>query len=106
MDDLQFDALQPLLGNAIAARLDAKRDIPGLFQSVVALGKLGLEHIGILGTEIVERIPIGRHDDAFFQRFLPAVQIEERKLEADGAVEVVEEVAPALKDRRLVVVLQ
>ena len=46
------------------------------------------------------------NQDALLKGFRAGSQVEERKLQVDAAVKIIEEIAPALKDRRLVVVLR
>ena len=54
---------------------------------------------------IVEPVILIRDDDALLKGFRAGSQVEEGKLKVNGCVEVVEEIAPALKDRGLIVVL-
>lgn len=76
-----------------------------LDKTVVALGKLGLQHIRVLGTELIETVALQGDGDALRIGVTCGRRVDKRELEADGAVEVVEEIAPAVKDRGLVLVL-
>ncbi|MPM79665.1 hypothetical protein SDC9_126704 [bioreactor metagenome] len=106
MQDVHLDALQPLLGDAVARRLDAEGDVARLFQAVVALGELGLQHLGVFAPDLVEIVAARRHDNTLFQRVVPAVEIMEGELKSNRRVEVVQKVAPALEDGGLVLVLR
>ena len=54
---------------------------------------------------VVKIIPLGRDGDGPGKGFLGRGQVEEGQLEPDGAVKVVEEIAPALEDGGLILVL-
>ena len=105
MQDIKLDALQPLLGDAVVLRFDAEGDVARLLEAVVALGELGLQHLGVFAPDLVEIITARRNDDTLFQRVVPAIEIMEGELEPNRRVEVVQKIAPALKDGRLVIVL-
>ena len=106
VQDVNLNAFQPWLCRLDVLRFDAKGDELGLGQAVVALGLLILQHFRILVPDfIVAIIPVG-NQNALLKGFRAGSQIKERKLQMNAAVEIVEEIAPALEDRRLVVVLR
>ena len=65
-----------------------------------------MQHFRVLGPDAVKFITLGRNVDAVRIAVPAGGQVKEGKLKADGAVEVVEEVAPALKDGRFILVLR
>ena len=100
-----LNALQPGLGRFQAVRLDAKGQILGFHQAVVAAGELVLEHFGVLPADAVKGVAFRGNGNAFRGALPVGGQVHERELETDGRVEVVEEIAPAVEDRHLVLVL-
>jgi len=64
-----------------------------------------VQHLGVLGTDTVKLICLWSDEHAFFVVFGVGCGVEECELKFDGAVEVVEEVAPTFKDGGLVLVL-
>ena len=102
---IRFNAFQPGLCRFQAGRLNPESQVLGLDKPVVALGKLILQHFRVLGPDAVKFIALGRDVDAVRIAVPAGGQVEEGKLKADGAVEVVKEVAPALKDGRFIFVL-
>ena len=65
-----------------------------------------MQHFRVLGPDAVKFIALGRDVDAVRIAVPAGGQVEEGKLKADGAVEVVEEVAPAFKDGCFILVLR
>ena len=65
-----------------------------------------MQHFRVLGPDAVKFIALGRDVDAVRIAVPAGGQVEEGKLKFDGAVEVVEEVAPALKDGGFILVLR
>ena len=100
-----FDALQTGLGSAEVVGLNAEREILGLNEAVVAAGKLILQHTGVLGADAVKLVPAGRNGNAPCKGFLRSREVHKGKLKLHGAVKVVQEIAPRLKDGGLVLVL-
>ena len=99
-------ALQSGLCRLDVLRFDAKGDELGLGQAIVALGLLVLQHFRIFMPDfVVAVIPVG-NQNALLKRFRAGRQVEKRKLQVNAAVEIIEEIAPALEDRRLVIVLR
>ena len=101
-----FDALQTGLGSAEVVGLNAEREILGLNEAVVAAGKLILQHTGVLGADAVKLVPAGRNGNAPCKGFLRSREVHKGKLELHGAVKVVQEIAPRLKDGGLVLILR
>ena len=100
-----LDALQTGLGGADAVGLDGKGQVLGLDKAVVAPRQLVLQHLRVLHPDGVKVIPLGRDGNAVGEGLLGRRQVQKGQLETDGAVEVVEEIAPAFKDGGLVLVL-
>ena len=99
-------ALQPRLCGLDVLRVHPEGDVLGLGQTVVALSLLVLQHFRILVADfIVTVIPVG-NQNALLKGFRAGSQIKERKLQVNAAVEIIEEIAPALEDRRLIIVLR
>ena len=71
-----------------------------------AAGKLILQHTGVLGADAVKLVPAGRNGNAPCKGFLRSREVHKGKLELHGAVKVVQEIAPRLKDGGLVLVLR
>ena len=65
-----------------------------------------MQHFRVLGPDAVKFIALGRDVDAVRIAVPAGGQVEEGKLKSDGAVEVVEEVAPAFKDGCFILVLR
>ena len=86
-------------------RDSAKGDEFGLGQTIIALGKLLAQHLGILRTNIIETISLVRDADAFLKLSAVGCHVHEGQLKFDGAVEEVQKTAPLdvykrqLKDR-------
>ena len=65
-----------------------------------------MQHFRVLSPDAVKFIALGRDVDAVRIAVPAGSQVEEGKLKFDGAVEVVEEVAPAFKDGGFILVLR
>ena len=85
--------------------LNTEGDVLALEQAVVALGELRLQHIRILSSDVVEVIILRRNVDLLLELIDAGSLVDEGELHEDGAVEVVEEVTPILKDGGLVLIL-
>ena len=105
VENVRLHTLQTGLGRPQRFRLHAEGQVLGLNQAVVALGELVLQHGAVLVSEIVESVRPQRDGDAFGKAVLCGGQVQKRELKANGAVEVVEEIAPRFKDGGLVLVL-
>ena len=100
-----LDTLQPGLGGTDAVGLDGKGQVLGLDEAVVAPRQLVLQHLRVLHPDGVKVIPLGRDGDTVGEGLLGRRQVQKGQLETDGAVKIVEEIAPAFKDGGLVLVL-
>ena len=105
VEDVGLNALQPGLGGSDVLTVDAKREILGLGEAVVALRQLVLQHIRVFLPHIVKAVLLQGNDDIPGKAVLGGGQVQKGQLEADGAVKVVEEVGPALENGGLVLVL-
>ena len=65
-----------------------------------------MQHFRVLSPDAVKFIALGWDVDTVRIAVPAGGQVEEGKLKADGAVEVVEEVAPALKDGGFIFILR
>ena len=80
-------------------------DVLTLEQAVVSFGELFLQHTGILSSDVVELIILLRNIDLLLELIDIRSLVDEGELNKDGAVEVIEEVTPILKDCCLVLIL-
>ena len=101
-----LNALQPGLRRFQAVRLNAEGDVLGLGQAVVAFGKLVFQHIRIFLPDAVEGVGLIRDMDRArpFLHIRPLV--EERELDADRGIKIIEKIAVILKNLILVLVLR
>ena len=106
VEDVGFNAFELRLCRAEGVRLNAEGDVLLLDQPVVALGELALQHTGILGADVVEGVLLCRNADALAELIEACLLIDEGELDEDRAVEVVQKVAPVLKDGSFVLVLR
>ena len=106
VEDVGFNAFELRLCRAEGVRLNAEGDVLLLDQPVVALGELVLQHTGILGADVVEGVLLCRNVDALAKLIQACLLIDEGELDEDRAVEVVQKVAPVLKDGSFVLVLR
>ena len=105
VEDVRFKAFKPRLRGLVVFRLYAEGEVFAFDEAVVAALKLALEHGAVLGAYAVVGVAAQGYDDALAVRLLIRRHIYERKLKAHRGVEVVEELAPAVKDGVLVLVL-
>ena len=106
VENVGLDALQPGLGGLETVRLDAEGQILGLDKTIVAPCQLVLQHGGILRPNAVKIIALEGDVDGAGEGFLGGHEVQKRQLELNRAVEVVEKITPALKNRGLVLVLR
>ena len=106
VQDVGLNALQTRLGGLEAVGVDAESKVLGLDKTVVASCQLVLQHGGVLHPDAVKIIPLERNVDGVGKGLLRGREVQKGQLKLNGTVEVVEEIAPALKDRRLVLVLR
>ena len=105
VEDVGLNTLQPGLCRPNILRLDAKGQVLGLCQAVVAFCQLVLKHIGVFRPDTVEMVPPGLDGNALCITAASRRQVEERQLKTDGTVEIVKEIAPAVKNSGLVLIL-
>ena len=105
IQNIGLDPLQTRLRFLICVRLNGKGDVLGPYKAVVPLGQLGLQHLGVFGADIIKGIVLGLDPDHLLILRHAAFVVDKRQLHVDAAVEVVEEIAPALENRALVLVL-
>ena len=106
VEKVGFNAFQTGLCGAKVVCFDAEGQVFGLNKTVVATGKLVLQHLGILGADGVKFITAGWDGDAPGKGFLGCRQVDKGKLELHGAVKVIQKIAPRFKDCGLVLVLR
>ena len=82
-----------------------KGEILGFDKAVVALCQLVLQHGGVLHPDTVKIIPLKGDVDGAGKGFLRCCKVQKRQLKLNRAVEVVEEIAPALEDCGFILVL-
>ena len=106
VEQVQFDMLQPGLGCFDVVRLDAKGQVLGALQSIVAFGHLIQKHLRVLLAHIVKAIVLGRDDDRLLKGGFAGYGVHKGKLEADAGREVIEHIAPGFKDGLLILILR
>ena len=106
VENVGLNAFELRLCRAEGVCLNAEGDVLLLDQSVVALGELALQHTGILGADVVEGVLLCRNVDALAELIEACLLIDEGELDENRAVEVVQKVAPVLKDGSFVLVLR
>ena len=106
VENVGLDALQTRFGSLEAVSVDTEGQVLGLDKAVIALGQLVLQHGHVLGSDTVEVIPLEGNGNRTGKGFFGCRKVQKRQLKSDRTVEVVEEVTPALKDCRLVLVLR
>ena len=88
VEDVGLNTLQPGLCRPNILRLDAKGQVLGLCQAVVAFCQLVLKHIGVFRPDTVEMVPPGLDGNALCITAASRRQVEERQLKTDGTVEI------------------
>ena len=106
VEKVGFNAFQTGLCCAKIVCFNAEGQVFGLNQTVVAAGKLVLQHLGILGADSIKFIAAGRDGDAPGKGFLRCRQVDKGKLELHRAVKVIQKIAPRFKDCGLILVLR
>ena len=105
-----FQTFQPCeragLGGFQTVRFNAKSDVLGLDQTVVALGKLIFQHIGIFAPDGVVLVLTLWNVNRLLKFLRIAALIDKGKLDADRGIKIVEEIAIAFKSLRLILVLR
>ena len=106
IENIGLNALQTGLGGFEAVGVNPECEVLGLDKAVVALCQLVLQHGHVLHPDGVKIIALERNVDGTGKGLLGGCQVQKGQLKLNGAVKVVEEIAPALEDRRLVLVLR
>ena len=105
VDNIRFDSLQTGLCHPDVVSIDAEGQVLGFHNTVVALGKLVLQHPGVFVTNRVETIFLRRDGDGLSKSFFRCGQIDKGQLKLNGAVKVVQEITPAIEDGLLVLII-
>ena len=105
VDDVSFDAFQTGLCRPQTVCIDAKGQILGLNQTVVTLGKLILQHRCIFLTNGIEIVALGRNCNTAGEAIFRCSKVQERQLELNRTVKVIQEVTPALKNSGFILIL-
>lgn len=100
-----LDMRQSRLCLADRIRLDAEGQVLGLCKTVVSLGELRLQHLRILLADIIEAVMGKGNPDTHLEALGIRRHVHETQFKVDGAVEKVQETAPFLEDRGLVLLL-
>ena len=108
------EVVQQIVLNVVQTGLDLrhafahhpKGDELGLSQTIIALGKLLAQHLGILRTNIIETISLVRDADTFLKLGAVGCHVHKGQFKFDGAVEEVQKTAPFLKNGGLVLLLR
>ena len=100
-----LNAVKPGLCCFHALGFDAEGQILGLDETVVAFGELISQHPRVFCTDVVKVVSLGRDFDVLTVGVLVCRKVHKGQLKFHGAVEVVEKVAPGLKDSGFILVL-
>ena len=106
IENVGLNALQTRLGGLEAVGVDTESQVLSLDKAIVAFCQLVLQHGHVLHPDTVKIIPLERNVDGAGKGLLRGRKVQKGQLKLNGAIEVVEKIAPALKDRRLVLVLR
>ena len=105
VQQIVLDVVQTGLDLCHAFALHAKGDELGLSQTIIALGKLLAQHLGILGANIVKAVLLERNADALFKLGAVRCHVHKGQLKFDAGIEEVQKTAPFLENRRLILLL-
>ena len=106
IQNVVFDPFQSRLGCFDIVRLNAEAQIFGFSQAICALGQLVSKHLSIFFPDAVIGVVLGLNMNSLAAVFTVGRDVEERELKADGTVEIIEKITPAVKDGRFVIVLR
>ena len=98
VQQIVLDVVQTGLDLRHALALHTKGDEFGLSQTIIALGKLLAQHLGILRTNIIETVLLVRDTDALFKLGAVGRHVHKGQLKFDGAIKEVQETAPFLEN--------
>ena len=85
VQQIVLDVVEPGLDLRHAFTLHTKGDEFGLGQTIIALGKLLAQHLGILGTNIVKAVLLVRDADALFKLGAVGCHVHKGQFKFDGA---------------------
>ena len=105
VENVDLNALQPWFCGFQIVCLNAEGNKFCLDQTVIAACKLHLQHFCVFCSELVERILSRRDSYGLRVAVLVGGKIYKGELKMDGTVKIIEEVAPRIEDRGLVLVL-
>ena len=105
IEQVILDVVEPGLDLRHAFALHAKGDEFGLGQTIIALGKLLAQHLGILRTNIIETISLVRDTDAFLKLGAVGCHVHKGQFKFDAGIKEVQKTAPFLKNRGLILLL-
>ena len=100
-----LDVVEPGLDLCHAFALHTKGDEFGLGQTIIALGKLLPQHLGILGANIIETVLLERNADAFFKLGAVGCHVHKGQFKLDAGIEKVQKTAPFLENGGFVLLL-
>ena len=100
-----LDAVQPGFDLRHAFALHTKGDEFGLGQTIIALGKLLAQHLGILGANIIETVLLERNADALFKLGAVRCHVHEGQFKLDAGIKEVQKTAPFLENSSFVLLL-
>ena len=91
VQQIVLDVVEPGLDLRHAFALHTKGDEFGLGQTIIALGKLLAQHLGILRTNIIETVLLERNADALFKFGAVGCHVHKGQFKLDRAVKKVQE---------------
>ena len=106
VEQIHLNAFQTRLGCFVVFRVHPKGQVLALGQTIVALRQLLLKHLRVFVPDIIETVVPVRNQNALLKVFRVRGQIQERELQMNPAVKVIEKITPAFKDGGLVVILR
>ena len=105
VEQIVLDVVKPRLDLRHAFALHTKGDEFGLGQTIIALGKLLAQHLGILRTNIIETISLVRDTDAFLKLGAVGCHVHKGQLKFDAGIKEVQKAAPFLENCSLIFLL-
>ena len=105
VEQIVLDVVEPGLDLCHAFALHTKGDEFGLGQTIIALGKLLAQHLGILRTNIVKAVLLERNANALFKLGAVGCHVHKGQFKLDAGIEEVQKTAPFLENRRLILLL-
>ena len=106
VEQVVLNVVQTGLDLRHAFALHTKGDEFGLGQTIIALGKLLAQHLGILRTNIIEAIFLERNADALFKLGAVGCHVHKGQFKFDTGIEEVQKTAPFLENGGLVLLLR